>query len=266
MTGKSPALIQLQKERVQHFFEVYSRRIDFIDSLCSERNFERVLLCCCCIDSLGKYYCEAHGLGTGNQERFMTFLSLAQPKYPELDSVWITGLEISLRDAGETDLADYLADKCGANVSNLVWNENYDPDLQKQELEKRASQDLPKDRAERMKETATDFTYSKIIWRQYRNPSVHEGRFSHPWDYRNGPTPFTSVANTVGIEKGKAAHYHRVQLGVPPTFLVGCLRESFHLFQTGTTSSLKKMEDMYDTLRTITQQGDYSFRVPARVH
>jgi len=253
---KNKSLAKVHKDYADHFFEVYCRRIDFIKSLPEERNFEKVLLCCCYADSLGRYYAKVNKLSTENQQRFVGFLLLAGGKYPQLQNVWLKGLELKLDKTGERKLAGYLSANWGLDPINFE-KEGYNRDVAFSELRNKAQAELSPAELSKLLDEAAEFKYTKILWKQYRNLSVHEGRSGHPWDLRKDPMPFTSIINRLDLERHEELHY--VRFGVPWEFLHGCIGESFCFFKSDTLSSGEKLHKLYDSLKEIDDKDEYLF-------
>lgn len=259
--GPDKSLKEIEKVYADHFFRVYERRINFIKTLAEERNFEKVLLCCCYADSLGRYYAKVNKLSTENQQRFVGFLLLAGGKYPQLQHVWLKGLELRLDKAGERKLAAYLSANWGLDPVNFD-NEGYNPDVPFPELRNKAQADLSPAELGKLLAEAAELRYTNILWKQYRNLSVHEGRSGHPWDLRKDPMPFTSIINRLDLEKREEFHY--VRFGVPWEFLHGCIGESFCFFKSDTLSSGEKLHDLYDSLKEIDDKDRYLFVTPKK--
>jgi len=258
---QNKSLNEVESAYADHFFEVYCRRVDFIKSLPDERNFEKVLLCCCYADSLGRYYAKVNKLSTENQQRFVDFLLLAGGKYPELQNVWLKGLELELDKTGERKLAGYLSANWGLDPINF-GTEGYNPDVTFSELRNRAQAELSPAELSKLLDEAAEFKYTKILWKQYRNLSVHEGRSGHPWDLRKDRMPFTSIINRLDLEEDRELHY--VRFGVPWKFLHGCITESLKLFESDTLSSIEKLHELYVCLKETDDKDEYLFITPKK--
>ena len=259
--GPDKSLKEVEKIYADHFFEVYERRIDFIKTLAEERNFEKVLLCCCHADSLGRYYAKVNKLSTENQQRFINFLLLAEPKYPELQKVWLLGLKLKLDKTGKRELAHYLSTNWGLDPVNFS-REGYNPDVTFSQLSETVQANLASDEMNRLLQYAPEFKYTKIIWRQYRNFSVHEGRLGHSWEVHKGNRPITSIADQLDLENNRWFHY--VRFGVPWEFLHGCIVESFLVFRSEILSSSEKLHHLYRGLKETDSKDEYLFITPKK--
>lgn len=257
------------RDYVKRFFDIYRERIDFIVGLPEngeeDRKFEKVLLSCCYIDSLGKYYCSANKpeIAKDNQKRFMEFLLLAKGNYPQLENVWLVGLRLHLEKQHEQEMADYMLNKWPLRRSDFV-HLNHNPDITLLQFKAKVQEDLSQSKADRLLNIASDFTYAKVIWERYRNPSVHEGRFVDPLDLRNRnrDKPFTSWPDVYDYENGEEVGHYEAQLGIPPKFLIGCLAESLQRFESETFSTEEKTNELHLCFKEIYDESRYVFRTP----
>lgn len=119
--------------------------------------------------------------------------------------------------------------KLGASTANFL-SLDFNPDIYIDTLFDRAREELPGDDLRQMQHDIREFEYSSILWKEYRNPSVHETavRINRAMNLAHKEEPFYSNMNV--IEGGKIIRTLTC-FDIPPTFLVRTIESGLRSFK-----------------------------------
>jgi hypothetical protein len=159
-------------ERIKWFLKVFANRVDFVRDKCLPHfPFEGRLLMCCYLDSLAGYRFP----GKRNRERFRDF-TLEYSELEEWRRISLPHLAAVLRRDG------VIQDKHSAWVSSLESNFvaqaqlSNDTDTPERELKERFFDHTGETWPSTWDSALDKSMYVSILWDQYRNMAVHEGR------------------------------------------------------------------------------------------
>lgn len=156
--------------RVAHFCSYYRARIEFVEEECLER-IEGTILLCCYLDAMAGYRFS----GSSGKNRLKRFLL----EYTDQADTWQKVSLILLKEHLTAknhmfydQMIGFLA-QIGTDTDRFS-NLNYNPDLSIDVFIEKAQENLKADYVNQIGADIRRFEYSEILWRCYRNPSVHE--------------------------------------------------------------------------------------------
>jgi len=162
-------------EAIKIFFNAFRKLQKFIDDYCRDQfEFEGLILSCCYLDSLAGY---KYG-GESNGDRFNKFVNEYSGRREIYTKIAlpillqeIPNLKIDSRLA--IRLQQFLTQEIGVKINNYVQY-GYDIDIDLVSLWERLKNKFSPAEIELLGNKIEKFQYSYLLWRNYRNPLIHE--------------------------------------------------------------------------------------------
>jgi hypothetical protein len=212
----------------EFFFDYFKARIDFVEQNCLKR-IEGLILLCCYLDSLAGY---RYG-GQSTCQRFRDFIV----EYSGNESAWkkvsLPLLKAHFIKNKNTTYADFVR-KLGVIESNYVL-QGYNVDMDIRAMEQAAEGKIITPFSAHLKKEIADFEYVRILWREYRNPAVHEAsvyRDEAPDPWGDKREPFYAHVNM--WEDGKIGR-DKITFAIPAEFILTTLKCCIDKFREYTT-------------------------------
>ena len=214
-------------EQCSHFFAFYRERIRYVEEYLLESELiEGLILMCCYLDALSGY---RYG-GSSSYERFRRFLM----EHSEVPEIWsrvdLPGLNQSITDEEHVLREELCAALRGLGMQTFGFHDlDYDVDVSYEVLAEKLSETLNATQVESLEKDLRRFEYVSILWREYRNNSVHEtsSKKKKAFNLSDKSVPFHSVIS-VPIGEGQRQEY--VWFHIPHVFILETLKNAVDSF------------------------------------
>lgn len=211
----------------EFFFDYFEERISFVEKNCLGK-IEGLILTCCYIDSLAGF---KYG-GRSSKKRFKKFIL----SYSGLQHIWTRISLASLKQHLEEKnhdfyrpMVEFLEKKLG--VQRRKYDElSYNPDVDLQTLQQTAKGLLDNTYIGRLQTELTEFQYTLILWRDYRNSAVHKASSKKDEAQQLSVKTEPFYVNYTDSDEGKAKS-EKTRFGIPPVFILKTLKTCLKNFK-----------------------------------